>query len=151
LPASSTLLPLNAGGERAEDITAAVQLSTLAADRKVELIGELLAAKNEDGQPIGFAAAVRRIQKEQAEKSKDGCSGRDADHGRRSRKRQVHGRGPRRVPAGHVRRQPAQADFRHGQRRSRSTGSRSAATAAWPARSGWPASASWWPACRPIA
>jgi signal peptide peptidase SppA len=56
--------------DRAEDITAAVRLSSLDADRKVELIGELIGAKDEKGAPITVAAAVRRLQKEQSEKSK---------------------------------------------------------------------------------
>jgi 3,4-dihydroxy-2-butanone 4-phosphate synthase len=47
-PGEILMTAIGAGGDRAEDITAAVQLSTLAADRKVELISELLAAK--DGQ-----------------------------------------------------------------------------------------------------
>jgi signal peptide peptidase SppA len=66
-----------ADGDRAEDITAAVRLSSLAADRQVELISELLAAKDTAGSPISVAAAVRRIQKEAAEKSKAQSAGAD--------------------------------------------------------------------------
>jgi hypothetical protein len=68
------LLPL-ASDERAEDITAAVRLSSLSADRKIELISELLAAKTDNGDPISVSTAVRRIQKEQAEKSKEATPG----------------------------------------------------------------------------
>jgi signal peptide peptidase SppA len=63
------------GDERAEDITAAVRLSSLSADRKIELISELLAAKTDNGDPISMSTAVRRIQKEQSEKSKTAAPG----------------------------------------------------------------------------
>lgn len=54
-------------GDRAAEITAAVRLSTLSAARQMELVAELLAATDAEGQPITVGAAVRRIQKEQAE------------------------------------------------------------------------------------
>lgn len=69
-PAQQPAAGTSGQDDRAADITAAVRLaSNIPAARQLELVSELIAARDASGQPISVPAAVRRIQTIAAEQS----------------------------------------------------------------------------------
>lgn len=65
---ATAIAPLAGGDERAADITSAVQMQIgIPEARKLELIRELITAKDSAGKPITYQQAIHRLQKEAAD------------------------------------------------------------------------------------